>query len=84
MLAVLKSSKVWLLLLIIAGYIFLPKLLPPRFEQKISWHPDERNWFGQTGWTFVYAYGLLIYCARPKTRFFLDSYIDFALEALTK
>jgi hypothetical protein len=59
--AMLKSPKVWLLLLIAAGYIFLPKLLPPRFEQTISWHSEERNWFGQPGWTaFVYAGGLLI------------------------
>jgi hypothetical protein len=61
MLVVLKSPKFWLLLLIVAGYIFLPKVLPPRFEQKISWHPEERNWFGQPGWTaFLYAAGLLI------------------------
>jgi hypothetical protein len=60
MLAGLKSPKFWLLLLIVAGYIFLPKLLSPRFEQKISWHPEERNWFGQSGWiVFAYAAGLL-------------------------
>ena len=60
MLAVLKSPKVWLLLLIAVAYMFLPQLLPPRFEVEKDWHSG-RNWFGQPGWiSFVCAAGLLI------------------------
>jgi hypothetical protein len=59
--AVMKSLKLWSLLLIVAGYVLLPRVLPPRVAQERGWRSEGWNWFGHSGWApFGFAVGLLI------------------------
>ena len=59
--AVLKSLKLWALLLIVASYVLLPGILPPRVAQERGWRSEGWNWFGHGGWTaFGFAVGLLV------------------------